>query len=162
MNAELISEPQVCGFFTKRHATVLADIGAALLIIKTQRGLTLVEMGEDIKKSDDTISRYIAGEKEMGVVTWLRACEAWPELPSLIAETATDRANRAKQQPLNLDLPRQRERRMTLRTFLFLKRHKKDCEARKAAAQARLQAIKFEANYYAPAQSNIAVAVKLH
>jgi hypothetical protein len=88
MNASLTSEPQVCGvsIFSKRHAAVLADIGAALLIIKTQRGLTLVEMGEDIRKSDDTIARYIAGEKEMGVVTWLRACEIYPELPDLIVE----------------------------------------------------------------------------
>jgi predicted transcriptional regulator len=88
MSASEQSEPQVCGvsIFSKRHATVLADIGAALLIIKTQRGLTLVEMGEDIRKSDDTVARYIAGEKEMGVVTWLRACEIYPELPDLIVE----------------------------------------------------------------------------
>jgi hypothetical protein len=50
-------EPQVCGLIQvrdKRHATVLDAIGAALLIIKHQRGLTLVQMGEDIRKSDDT------------------------------------------------------------------------------------------------------------
>jgi hypothetical protein len=108
MNADLTSEPQVCGVLAKRHATVLADLGAALLIIKTQRGLTLVEMGEDIRKSDDTIARYIAGEKEMGVVTWLRACEAYPELPALMAESAADRAARAKQRTLDLELTRQR------------------------------------------------------
>lgn len=101
-------EPQVCGVSVsgKRHVTVLADIGAALLIVKTQRGLTLTGMGEDILKSDDTIARYIAGEKEMGVVTWLRACEEYPELPSLVAESATDRANRAAQRRLELDPPR--------------------------------------------------------
>lgn len=110
MALEPIGEPQVCGVSVsgKRHATVLADIGAALLIVKTQRGLTLVEMGEDIRKSDDTIARYIAGEKEMGVVTWLRACEAWPEIQGLIAESAADREARTKQRTLDLELTRQR------------------------------------------------------
>lgn len=110
MSACELSEPQVCGVLVsgKRHVTVLADIGAALLIIKTQRGLTLVEMGEDIRKSDDTIARYIAGEKEMGVVAWLRACEKYPELPSVVAESAADRAARAKQRTLDLELTRQR------------------------------------------------------
>jgi hypothetical protein len=89
---------------------VLSDIGAALLIVKNQRGLTLVEMGEDIRKSDDTIARYIAGEKEMGVVAWLRACEEWPELPSLVAESAADRAARAAQRTLDLELSRQRDK----------------------------------------------------
>lgn len=102
------SEPQVCGLSGKRHSTILGDIGAALLIVKTQRGLTLVEMGEDIRKSDDTIARYIAGEKEMGVVTWLRACEEYPELPSLVSESAADRKARENQRRLDLDLPRQR------------------------------------------------------
>jgi hypothetical protein len=112
MNATLTGEPQVCGISVsgKRHVTVLGDIGSALLIIKQQRGLTLVEMGEDIRKSDDTIARYIAGEKEMGVVTWLRAVEAYPELPGLVSESATERALRAKQQALDLELTSQREK----------------------------------------------------
>jgi hypothetical protein len=110
MNADLTANPHVCGISVlgKRHASVLDDIGSALLIIKQQRGLTLVEMGEDIRKSDDTIARYIAGEKEMGVVTWLRAVEAYPELPNLVSESATERELRAKQQPLDLELTRQR------------------------------------------------------
>jgi hypothetical protein len=112
MNAGLTSEPQVCGVSVsgKRHVTVLADIGAALLIVKNQRGLTLLQMGEDIRKSDDTIARYIAGEKEMGVVTWLRACEEYPELPGLVAESAADRAARARQRALDLDLPTRRDK----------------------------------------------------
>jgi hypothetical protein len=112
MDAPETNQPQVCGISVqgKRHVTVLADIGSALLIVKNQRGLTLVEMGEDIRKSDDTIARYIAGEKEMGVVAWLRACEEYPELPSLVAETANERALRAKQQALDLELTRQREK----------------------------------------------------
>jgi hypothetical protein len=62
-------------------------------------------MGEDIRKSDDTIARYIAGEKEMGVVTWLRACEEYPELPSLLAESAADREARSNQLDLGVDAP---------------------------------------------------------
>lgn len=111
MSAHELSEPQVCGLIevsNKRHATVLDAIGAALLIIKHQRGLTLVQMGEDVRKSDDTIARYIAGEKEMGVVTWLRACEAYPELPSLLAESAADREARSKQLDLGVDAPARR------------------------------------------------------
>jgi hypothetical protein len=108
MASDETREPQVCGLSSKRHGTVLDAIGAALLIVKNQRGLTLVEMGEDIRKSDDTIARYIAGEKEMGVVTWLRACEEYPELPSLVAESAADRDARAKQRTLDLELTRQR------------------------------------------------------
>jgi hypothetical protein len=112
MNAGLTREPQVCGInaSAKRHATVLDDIGAALLIIKHQRGLTLVQMGEDIRKSDDTVARYIAGEKEMGVVTWLRACEAYPELPEILTESAADRKAREDQRSLGLELTRQREK----------------------------------------------------
>jgi hypothetical protein len=110
MNAELTANPQVCGVQVsgKRHAEVLDAIGAALLTIKHSRDLTLVQMGEDIRKSDDTIARYISGEKEMGVVTWLRACEEYPELPALVAESAADRAARAKQRTLDLELTRQR------------------------------------------------------
>jgi hypothetical protein len=112
MDAPEMTKPQLCGYDVggKRHATVLDDIGAALLIIKHQRGLTLAQMGEDVRKSDDTIARYIAGEKEMGVVTWLRACEEYPELPGLVAESAAERALRAKQRTLDLELTRQRER----------------------------------------------------
>lgn len=111
MDAKLTSEPQPCGISVsgKRHETVLGDIGTAFLLIKNQRGLTLAQMGEDIRKSDDTIARYIAGEKEMGVVTWLRACEEYPELPGLVAESAAERAARAKQRSLGLELSRQRE-----------------------------------------------------
>jgi hypothetical protein len=112
MDAPVTIEPQVCGISVsgKRHATVLGDVGSALLIVKNQRGLTLVEMGEDIKKSDDTVARIIAGETEMGVVTWLRAIEAYPELPELVAESAHDRALRDKQRTLDLEITRQREK----------------------------------------------------
>jgi hypothetical protein len=112
MDATETTKPQLCGYEVggKRHATVLDDIGAALLIVKHQRGLTLAGMGDEIRKSDDTVARYIAGEKEMGVVAWHRACDAWPELPSILAESAVERALREKQRTLDLELTRQREK----------------------------------------------------
>lgn len=113
MDDPVTSEPQVCGAISvsgKRHATILDNIGAAFLSIKHQRGLTLAQMADDLRKSDDTIARIISGEVELGVVTWLRACDEYPELPSRVAETAAERELKAKQQAFDLNPPRQRER----------------------------------------------------
>lgn len=84
---------------------VLANLGTALLQVKNARGLTLSDMGYVLGRIDDQVAKYIAGEAEMGVIAWLRANEAWPELASRIEETAADRAARAKQRALDLDLP---------------------------------------------------------
>ncbi len=89
---------------------ILADAGTALLQIKNARGLTLEEMGASIHRTRESLSQYIAGEAEMGFTTWERAKDAWPELADLIAETAADRATRARQRPLDLNLTRQRVR----------------------------------------------------
>jgi transcriptional regulator with XRE-family HTH domain len=88
---------------------VVADAGTALLQIKNARGLTLEEMGAQIHRTRESVAQYIAGEAEMGFVTWERAKEAWPELAERMAESAAERAARAKQRPLDLDLPRQRD-----------------------------------------------------
>lgn len=100
-----LSEPHICGLSVagKSHRTVLENIGTALLQVKNARGLTLAQMSEDIRKSDDQLARYIAGEMEMGVVTWLRANEEYPELAELVAETASERAAKTKQRPLDLE-----------------------------------------------------------
>jgi hypothetical protein len=37
----------------------------------------------------------------MSVVSWLRAVEAWPELPELIQESDTERALKGRQRPLD-------------------------------------------------------------
>ena len=109
----MASAPQISGFpliSGKSNTSVLEDIGTALLQVKNARGLRLTDMAEKIRKSDDQLARYIAGEMEMGVVAWLRACEEYPELVERVAETATERALKAKQRPLDLDLPTRRER----------------------------------------------------
>lgn len=103
----MASAPQISG---RPRGDVLADIGTALLQIKNARGLTLDAMADKIGKSDDQMARYIAGDMEMGVVAWMRANEAWPELSDRIEETAEERRVRASQRPLDLNLTHQRER----------------------------------------------------
>ena len=102
-----MSAPQISG---KSREDILADIGTALLQIKNTRGLGLPDMADKIGRSDDQLARYIAGDMEMGVVAWMRANEAWPELAEKIAETAAERAMRARQRALDLDTPVRRER----------------------------------------------------
>lgn len=89
-------------------ADFLGTVGTALLQIKNTRGLTLDDMGGDLRVSREMVAQYIAGEAEMGFTKWLRANEAYPELAGLIEETAADRAMRARQRALDLELPRQR------------------------------------------------------
>lgn len=89
---------------------VVADAGTALLQIKNARGLTLEEMGAQIHRTRESVAQYIAGESEMGFVTWERAKDAWPELAERMAESAAERALRAKQRSLDLELTRQREK----------------------------------------------------
>jgi hypothetical protein len=87
---------------------VVADAGTALLQVKNRRGLTLEEMGAQIHRTRESMAQYIAGEAEMGFTTWERAKEAWPELIELMAETAAERALRARQRALDLDVPAKR------------------------------------------------------
>jgi hypothetical protein len=108
-----MSEPQIFGvplISGKSTTSVVEDIGTALLQVKNARGLRLADMAEALRKSDDQVAKYIAGESEMGVVAWLRACEEYPELVDRLSETAADRSLRAKQRALDLDLPVRRER----------------------------------------------------
>lgn len=89
---------------------VLADVGTALLQIKNARGLTLDDMGCHLGVSREMAAQYIAGEAEMGFLKWLRANEAFPELAERIEETAAERALRARQRALDLELPTRREK----------------------------------------------------
>lgn len=91
--------------FGKPQAEVLADIGTALLLVKNARGLTLSDMGYTLGRIDDMVAKYIAGEAEMGLIAWMRANEAWPELADRLTETAAERAFRARQRALDLETP---------------------------------------------------------
>lgn len=99
--------PQIFG---KEDSEFLADLGTALLQIKNERDLTLVQMGRVLSRGDDQVARYIAAESEMGVLAWKRAHAAWPELETKLAETAAERAFRARQRALDLDQPTRRDK----------------------------------------------------
>lgn len=89
---------------------VLADAGTALLQVKNGRGLTLEEMGAEMRRTRESVAQYIAGEAEMGFITWERAKEAWPELAGKLEESAAERAMRARQRALNFEVTPKREK----------------------------------------------------
>ncbi len=97
-------------FLSRAPSAVLADVGTALLQIKNARGITLDDMGAFIGVSREMVAQYIAGEAELGFVKWLKTNEAFPELAVLVEETAAERALKAKQRALDLNLPRQTEK----------------------------------------------------
>lgn len=90
--------------FGKPRDLLLGDIGYALQQVKRARGLSSDDMRVVFGlKDDDMVSKYIAGENAMSVVSWLRALEAWPELPELVAESDTERAMKGRQRALDLE-----------------------------------------------------------
>lgn len=97
-----MSAPTILGV-PKR--AVLGGIGAALLQIKNAGKLTLDDMAEQIGRSDEMMAQYLAGEAEMGVTAWLRATEAWPDLPERVSYNLNDaeKAFRARQRELRLE-----------------------------------------------------------
>jgi hypothetical protein len=100
----MASVPKIFG---KARDQVLADIGFALMQVKRSRGLTSDDMRSVFGlKDEDMVAKYIAGENAMSVVSWLRALEAWPELPELVTESDTERALKGRQRALDLDPPR--------------------------------------------------------
>jgi hypothetical protein len=103
----MASSPQIFGI---PLADFLGAAGTALLQIKNARGLTLADMAFVMRRSDDQVARYIAGESEMGFVTWGLALTEWPELEERLKESAAERAARARQRALDLELPRQQDK----------------------------------------------------
>lgn len=100
----MASSPQISGELIRRpHRDILADVGTALLQVKNDHGLTLEDVADKIGRSDDQVARYIAGDHEMGVVAWLRAVDAWPEIADKLHETAAEREFRARQRQLDLE-----------------------------------------------------------
>ena len=92
--------------FGKPRQELLDDIGYALQQVKRSRGLSPDDMRVVFGlKEPDMVSKYIAGENAMSVVSWLRALEAWPELPDLIQESDTERALKGRQRELRLPDP---------------------------------------------------------
>jgi hypothetical protein len=107
----MATAPNFVGFSTTGRARyeILDDIGNALGQIKRSRRLTADDMRIVFGlKVDDQVARYIAGEAEMGIVAWMRACEAWPELTELLNETVNERVLKGRQRALDLEFPAQR------------------------------------------------------
>lgn len=101
----MASAPQIFGI---PLGDFLGAAGTALLQVKNARGLTLSDMAFVMRRSDDQVARYIAGDSEMGFVTWSLALTEWPELEDRLKETAAERAARARQRALDLELPARR------------------------------------------------------
>jgi cyanate lyase len=100
-----MSAPTILGESKK---DTLRAIGAALLQTKNANKLTLDEMAETMRRSDEAVAQYIAGETEMGVAAWLRAVKAWPDLEDRLTYHLMDEAEkafRAKQRSLSLPMP---------------------------------------------------------
>lgn len=93
----------------RTREAILADAGTALLQVKNGRGLTLEEMGAELRRTRESVAQYIAGEAEMGFTTWERAKGAWPELVDRLEETAAEREFRRRQRPLDLEQPKRRD-----------------------------------------------------
>jgi hypothetical protein len=107
----MASAPNFLGFRASGRARndILDDIGNALGQVKRARGLTADDMRIVFGlKVDDQVARYIAGEAEMGIIAWMRACEAWPELLEYLDETVSERVLRGRQRALDLDPPQRR------------------------------------------------------
>jgi hypothetical protein len=93
----MASSPQIFGI---PLADFLGAAGTALLQIKNARGLTLADMAFVMRRSDDQVARYIAGESEMGFVTWGLALTEWPELEERLKESAARIATSAGQRSM--------------------------------------------------------------
>jgi hypothetical protein len=103
----MASLPNFLGILSRRRDDVLSDVGDALGRVKRRRGLTAEDMRVVFGlKVDDQVARYIAGEAEMGIVAWMRACEAWPELAEYLDESTAERAAQGRQCALDLDAPK--------------------------------------------------------
>jgi cyanate lyase len=105
-----MSNPLIHGIRNRPITEVLGEIGTALLQVKNGRGLSLNDMAYALGRSDDQVAKYIAGDAEMGVIVWMRASEAWPELADRLEESAAERSLRARQRGLDLELPPRRKR----------------------------------------------------
>ena len=99
-----MSSPTILG---KAKREVTAAIGVALSQIKNVERLRIDDMADLVGRSDEMMAQYLAGEAEMGVTAWLRACEAWPDLTDRVSYNLdeAEKAFRAKQRELRLTTP---------------------------------------------------------
>jgi hypothetical protein len=104
-----VTAPTILG---ENKPDTLRAIGSALLQTKNANKLTLDTMAETMRRSDEAVAQYIAGEAEMGVTAWLRAVNAWPDLEDRLAYHLMgddEKAFRARQRSLTLPMPEPEE-----------------------------------------------------
>ena len=100
----MTSVPTILG---ESKQDTLRAIGSALLQTKNANKLTLDTMAETMRRSDEAVAQYIAGEAEMGVTAWLRAVTAWPDLEERLSYHLMDEAEKAfRARQCSLSLPR--------------------------------------------------------
>jgi hypothetical protein len=99
-----MSAPTILG---KAKREVTGAIGLALSQIKINARLRIDDMAEKVGRSDEMMAQYLAGEAEMGVTAWLRACEEWPDLAARVAYNLdeSEKAFNARQRSLTLPMP---------------------------------------------------------
>lgn len=104
-----MTAPTILG---KAKREVTGAIGLALSQIKINGRLRIDDMAEKIGRSDEMMAQYLAGEAEMGVTAWLRACAEWPDLGDRVAYhlDESEKAFRARQRSLTLPMPEPVER----------------------------------------------------
>jgi len=73
-----VSAPQIHGKPRAITASsVLSAIGDDLSLIRSEDGLTWVDIGEVLGKSDDQAAKYADGTAEMGIVAFAKGRKAW-------------------------------------------------------------------------------------
>ncbi len=88
-----MSKPHVVGKKAVITASMIrAALGDALSKIRSEEGMTWVELGEELGKSDDQAAKYADGSAEMGVTTFYRAKQRWNGRFTGIADKLVDDA----------------------------------------------------------------------
>jgi hypothetical protein len=105
-----MTAPTILG---KAKREVTGAIGLALSQIKINGRLRIDDMAEKLGRSDEMVAQYLAGEAEMGVTAWLRACEEWPDLAARVAYNLdeSEKAFNARQRSLTLPMPASQQER---------------------------------------------------
>ena len=91
---------------------IQAAMAVALLQHKNANGLTYRAIGKVIEREPQSVQQYICDTTEMPATCWLRAVAKWPELNARLEHNLdeAEKAFRARQRALDLELPRQTER----------------------------------------------------
>lgn len=90
---------------------IQAAMAVALLQHKNANGLTYKAIGKAIEREPQSVQQYICSDTEMPATCWLKAVATWPELNDRLEHNLdeAEKAFRARQRELRLDVPRDEE-----------------------------------------------------